>query len=151
MSEIVFAMESYDQLATEIKPLLPEHWAELAVHKDIPLDPNYERYRLGYEAGMILFMTVRKAEALIGYAIWVVNPHPHYQTHAWALNDIVWLHPDHRGQHLGFSFVKFWEKEFRSRDIAVVHVDTKTAAPQLLHLLHGCGYETSSVGVEKRL
>ena len=131
--------------------MLPEHWAELAVHKDIPLDPDYDFYERANTAGLLLIMTVRKSTNLIGYAIWVVKPHPHYKAHTWALNDIVWLHPDHRGLQIGRDFVKFWEREFNARNVAVIHVDTKTAVPQLLYLLSNCGYDQTSVGVEKRL
>lgn len=151
MSDIVFAVETYDQIIDEIKPILPEHWAELAVHKDIPLDPDYGFYERASMAGMLLFMTVRKAGALIGYAIWVVKAHPHYQRHTWALNDIVWLHPEHRGEKTGKALVAFWEGSLRVRGVAVVHVDTKIVAPQLLYLLKGCGYDVTGVALEKRL
>ena len=150
-SEAVFAVESYAQLVDEIKPLLPEHWAELAVHKDIPLDPDFGFYERAAATGSLIFMTVREAGALIGYAIWVVKPHPHYRKHIWALNDIVWLHPEHRGMSLGKNLVKFWETELRARNVAVIHVDTKLVAPQLLYLLQNTGYETTGVAVEKRL
>lgn len=146
-----FAVETYDQIIDEIKPMLPEHWLELAVHKDIPLDPDYDFYRKASEAKMLLFMTVRKESALIGYSIWVVKPHPHYQRHKWAINDIVWLHPQHRGMQLGRNFVTFWERKLRELNVAVIHVDTKLVAPQLLYLLQNSGYETTGVAVEKRL
>ena len=146
-----FAVETYDQIIEEIKPMLPEHWAELAVHKDIPLDPDFEFYRRAHEAGMLLFLTCRKEGALIGYAIWVVKTHPHYRAHTWALNDIVWLHPDHRGEKTGRAFVTFWEAEFTSRGVNVVHVDTKVAVPALFYLLKSCQYVTTSAGLEKRL
>lgn len=145
------AVETYEQIVDEIVPLLPQHWAELAVHKDIPLDPDYEVYARGADAGLIKFMTVRKEGALIGYAIWVVKPHPHYKGHAWALNDIVWLHPDHRRMHIGRAFVEFWEAMLTKWGVAVVHVDTKIVAPQLLYLLKGCGYDVTGVALEKRL
>lgn len=151
MSEIAFAIETYDQIIGEIKPMLPEHWLELAVHKDIPLDPDYEFYAKASAAGLLTFMTVRKEGALIGYAIWVVKAHAHYKAHTWALNDIVWLHPDHRGMSTGRALVAFWEAEFRARGVAVIHVDTKISTPQLLYLLRSCDYDTTGMAMEKRL
>ena len=151
LPEIVFAVETYGQLVDEIKPLLPEHWAELAVHKDIPLDPDFSFYERAAAAGSLLFMTVRKAGALIGYSIWVVKAHPHYRGHIWAINDIVWLHPEHRGMRIGRAFVAFWEAELKARGVAVVHVETKSAAPQLLYLLQETEYDPTTIGVEKRL
>ena len=148
---IHFSAETYDQIIDEIKPMLPEHWLELAVHKDIPLDPDYDFYKRANDAGLLLILTVRDEGALIGYAIWVVKNHPHYKTHSWALNDIVWLRPDHRGFKTGRAFVMFWEAEFTSRGVHVVHVDTKTAVPMLYHLLISSGYAETARGVEKRL
>ena len=138
--------------------MLPEHWLELAVHKDIPLDPDYGFYERANSAGMLTFMTARVNDSLtrindslIGYAIWVVKPHPHYKAHAWALNDIVWLHPAHRGKQTGYALVEFWETHFRHSGVAVIHVDTKIVAPQLLYLLKNKGYEVTGVALEKRL
>ena len=151
MSDIAFAVETYDEIIGEIKPMLPEHWAELAVHKDIPLDPDYAFYARANATGQLRFITVRKSGDLIGYAIWVVKRHPHYQMHTWALNDIVWLHPDHRGMALGRQLVNFWESKFTEWGVHVVHVDTKIVAPQLLYLLKGCGYDVTGVALERRM
>ncbi|MDE2096654.1 MAG: GNAT family N-acetyltransferase [Patescibacteria group bacterium] len=146
-----FAVETYAQVIDEIGPMLPAHWAELAVHKDIPLDPDFDFYKKADEIGLLEIMTVRKDGVLIGYALWVVKRHPHYKAHSWAINDIIWLRPDHRRENIGSSFIAFWEAEFRRKNVSVVHVETKIASTALMFLLMKNGYQATSAGVEKRL
>jgi GNAT superfamily N-acetyltransferase len=101
---------------------------------------------------------VREYEKLIGYAIFVVKPgkftpggHPHYQRHGWAMNDIIWLHPEHRNLGIGGQFVEYWEADLFARGIHVVHVNTKVSHPELAFLLKNCGYAKIEEGYEKRL
>lgn len=146
-----FAIESYDRVAEEIKMMLPAHWQELAVYKDIPLDPDYDLYRTLDRAGILKIFTARLDSELIGYSIFVVKRHPHYRGHSWAMNDIVWVHPSHRSAGVGGAFVLFWDAQFRHLGVDVVHVNAKVAEPALMYCLKSCGYATVECGLEKRL
>ena len=151
ISRIRFAAESYADIIGDILPLLPEHWAELAVHKDIPLDPAYEFYSEMDKIGALKIFTARKDGALIGYSIFVVRPrHAHYAI-GWAMNDIVWLHPDHRNEGVGTAFVGFWDAALRDLGVTLAHINAKVSHPALMYLLKKCGYVTIECGMEKRL
>lgn len=150
---IHFSIEPYAQLIDEIKPLLFEHWRELAVYQDIPLDPDYDFYEKANSSGMLTYYVAREGRALIGYAIFVVKPggHPHYRRHGWAMNDIVWIRPDRRNLGVGRQFAKYWESDLNDRGVHVVHVNAKTGHPELAMLLLNCGYAKIEEGYEKRL
>ena len=146
-----FAIETYDEIIDDIRPMLPEHWAELAVHKDIPLEPEWEFYRRSDEIGALKIFTARRDGELIGYSIFVVRPrHAHYNI-GWAMNDIVWLHPDHRNEGVGTKFVAFWDEKLRDLGATIVHVNVKVWHPALAFLLKKCGYAVIEAGYEKRL
>ena len=151
VGRVVFATENYDQIIDDLVILLPSHWAELAVHKDIPLDPDLDFYRIANQAGYIRAYTARLEGRLVGYSIFVVKKHPHYRGHKWALNDIVWIAPEHRKLGIGRAFVAHWDADLRADGVDVVHVNAKTAEPALSFLLSACGYGTTEVGLEKRL
>lgn len=149
--EFRFAVERYDEVVNDIQPLLPEHWAELAVHKDIPLEPEFHFYSAMDEAGALKIFTVRYEGALVGYSIFVVRPrHAHYAI-AWAMNDIVWLRPDRRNEGVGTAFVQFWDRHLFDFGVTIVHVNVKVAHPVLMYLLKSRGYATIECGMEKRL
>jgi GNAT superfamily N-acetyltransferase len=149
---IVYAKETYARVIDEIRPLLVEHWQELAVYKDIPLDPDWKLYEHLDGAGELIIYTARLDGALIGYSIFSIHRrHPHYAKLSYALNDIIWIHPDHRHQGFGRNFRDFWDKQLYALGMRLVVIDTKVSHPDLMFLLKNGGYTTRSAGLEKRL
>jgi GNAT superfamily N-acetyltransferase len=150
-TEIRFAVERYADVIEEGKPLLIEHWSELATYSDIPLDPEYEFYRKMDEVGALKIFTARKDGLLIGYSIFVIRPrHGHYHV-GYAINDIIIVRPEHRNMGVGTAFVAYWDGVLHDLGVTFVHIDTKINSPELLHLLTRCGYAPVTTGVEKRL
>jgi GNAT superfamily N-acetyltransferase len=146
-----FATERYRDVIGEGQSMLMAHWAELAVHKDIPLDPEYAFYEKMDDIGALRIYTVRSEGQLIGYSIFVVRPrHAHYNI-GWAMNDIVWLHPEHRNEGVGAAFVAFWDQELTALGVTLVHINAKVSHPALAYLLKKCGYVVIEAGYEKRL
>lgn len=149
---LTYQSEHYESVIDDIRPLLYQHWREIAVYPDIELDPDYAFYNAADKAGVLQIYTVRDDAALVGYAIFVLRKgHAHYQRTGWAMNDIVWLHPEHRRLGVGKALCDFWESDIRSRGISVVHVNSKVAHPALEMLLLACGYAQIEKGFEKRL
>jgi hypothetical protein len=153
-----FQKERYTEVIDDIKPLLVEHWRELATYQDIRLDPEYEFYRKSDELGLLHIYTVREQYLgqnhgdLIGYSIFFVRPsHHHYAGASWAMNDIVWIRSDRRQVGLGRQFVSYWDADLKKRGVDVVNVRAKVAQPALAFLLKDCGYEVIEAGYEKRL
>lgn len=146
-----FAVEKFADVIDQMKPLLDQHWAEIAVYPDIPLEPNYDFYKQADLVGLLRIYTVRQNGDIIGYSVFCVRPHVHYKNHSWAQNDVIWLHPDHRQQGIAQGLVRFWEDDLRLQGVSVVHVNAKTQHPALSFLLKSCGYNAVEVGFEKRL
>lgn len=134
-------VETYDSIVDDIRPLLEEHWRELALFQDdIPLDVNWDAYRRGYEAGIIKAYGARLDGKLIGYAIFqVIERHPHYR-HRFAINDVVWIAPEHRNMRVGSALCEFFEADLRKDGPIVIAIETKAHAPALAMLLQARGY-----------
>ena len=146
-----FTLEPYASVVDEIRPLLVEHWQELAVYPDIPLDPDYEIYKSLDRMGAMMIYTVRVDDALVGYAVYFTRKHLHYKQHTWAINDIVLIRDGYRNAGIGMKFFDFIEKDLKDRGVDVMHTSTKTMHPELAMLLRARQHNEVELGFSLRL
>ena len=119
--------EAFAPFLEEVKPLLPEHYSELALNQDrVPLSPQYDEYLHRDSLGMVMVVTVRDAGQLVGYFVGMIAPGLHYSTCLTLQLDIFWIHPDHRGQRGGVLLFKAVEKEAKRRGVQRMFVGSKT-------------------------
>jgi predicted acetyltransferase len=91
----------------ELKELFPLHYEELCVTKDFPLAPDYDAYKRLADARMLRCITARVGEELIGYIIFVVQPHLHYMTCKTAFEDIYFIRKEYRKGRVGIRLFKY--------------------------------------------
>lgn len=109
----------------ELKLIIPEHYDELCVTKDFPLMPDYEAFGRLYVAGMLRCMTVREDNQLIGYAIFLVQPHLHYKTCKTAFEDMYFLKKEYRKGRVGIRLFQFAEDVLKKDGVNRVIMHTK--------------------------
>lgn len=120
------APESFSQFLEEVKPMLPLHYAELALDQDVvPLSPQYDEYLRRDALGMVLCVAMRDAGELVGYFVGFVAPGLHYSTCLTLQLDIFWLRPDHRGKGGGTILFKAVEAEAKRRGVQRMFVGSK--------------------------
>jgi GNAT superfamily N-acetyltransferase len=149
--DVAIAKESWFAVVDELKPILHEHWEELALYSDIPLDPEYELYETLETTGMLSFYSVRRSGELVGYAIFFVRRSPHYRTVLWAISDIILIRKPFRNFGVGNKLFDFFEDDLRQQGAKVVHVMTKASHPELAALARKRGYMHSETNFSKRL
>lgn len=119
-------VESFTETLEYLKPLFPQHYAELALNQDkVPLSPRYEAYLKADAAGEIIFVTLRERGEIAGYFIGFVAPGLHYSTCLTLQMDIFWVHPAHRGNRGGFTLFKAVEREAKCRGVQRMFVGSK--------------------------
>ena len=109
----------------ELRDILPAHYDELCVTKDFPLVPDYEAYGRLSVAGMLRCITCRADGELIGYAIFIVQPHLHYRTCLTAFEDIYYLKPEYRLGRTGIRLFQYAERVLRSIGVDRIIMHTK--------------------------
>lgn len=119
-------------LELEVKPLLEAHWEEIAHFKDIPLAVSWEAYRSLESRQQLHIYTVRALEPgavgpLVGYAVYFVRPHPHYFTTLMAVQDVLYLDPDLRGEGVGAALIAFADQGLAAAGVKVVYHHVKLA------------------------
>lgn len=132
----------------EMRPLLQQHYDEIAHYKDIPLEPDVEGYKRIEELGNLRMFTVRDDNELIGYSIFFIKHNLHYKSSIQAIQDIVFIRKDRRGQ--GREFLQWCDNELKSEGVDVVYHHVK-AAHNFGPLLVRQGYELVDYIYGKRL
>lgn len=128
-------------LFDEVFPLLLSHYQEVAHYKDIPLDPDWEKYLKLEEMEMLRIFTAREVDGkLCGYAVFFIHPNPHYRTSIQANQDVLYIDPSKRG--FGKEFIPWCDEMLRAEGVHVVYHHLK-AKPHLdfSPLLERIGYE----------
>lgn len=123
---ITYQVEIYHDIEPELIKLYPEHYEELGVSKDFPLDPDYLRYDKLANAGILYCYTCREDAELIGYIIFVIQTALHYKTCMVAHEDIYYLRKDKRKGRLGIKMFQFAEEELSKMNVNRVVYGTKT-------------------------
>lgn len=125
-----FQEEKVKDILPEISDLLEAHWEEVAWYKDkVPLKPDYDRYLQMEELGMVHAATVRYDGELVGYDINFVAPSLHHSSTVYASNDIIFLHPLHRGGGTALKLIAFAEEKLKEMGVSVVSLNMKVDKP----------------------
>ncbi len=136
----VISEETFAELWADAPDLLISHWHEIAAFKDIPLSVDVARYEALERNGALRIVTARVDGALVGYAVFIVATHGHYQGSTQAMQDVFYVHPDYRGIRLGLKLIKVSEALLRAAGCQVVHQHVKCEHPELGGLLEHQGY-----------
>jgi GNAT superfamily N-acetyltransferase len=126
LAVLTAAPEAFPAFLEEVKPLLPAHYAELALDQDdVALNPQYDEYLRRDALGSVLCIAMRDAGELVGYFVGFVTPGLHYATCLTLQLDIFWLRPDHRGKGGGTILFKAVEAEAKRRGVQRMFVGSK--------------------------
>jgi ribosomal protein S18 acetylase RimI-like enzyme len=146
------AVEPLSAIKEECKSLIESHWRETTAWEDILLDPDWNVYDHLEKANIIVIYTVRNEEnKLVGYSVFFVRKNPHYKQHTWALNDMIWVHPDYRDGKIGRRLAKFWEEDLKKRGVDVIHVTALITHPALGFVLKCEKYKSVDIVYQKRI
>lgn len=134
----------------EMTDLFGEHYQEIAHFKDIALEPDELAYFKLAGAGAIRVYTVRDAGELVGYAMFILRPNPHYRSSLTAVQDVLYLKPAYRRGRTGITLIRVSETRLRAEGVQVVyhHVKRTNRVGELLARL---GYDLVDQVYAKRL
>jgi hypothetical protein len=114
---ITFQQEPPEPFAQQAIELFKKHYEEIGERQDvIKLDPDIVRYKQMYKNGSMEIHTVRDNDKLIGYSIWFISNHIHYQKSVTASSDVVYIVPDYRKGILGYKFIKWTTEKIKERN-----------------------------------
>jgi len=136
---LVFASESIADTWDEAAPLVRAHQLEVGHLPINDFAPDKERYIAMERAGLVVLYTARDAGGkLVGYQVFLVSPHQHYTGILTALQDLIYMAPEHRGIK-SIRFIMYADLELGSLGVKMIsrHSPAKN---------HGFGTTLSRMG-----
>lgn len=138
---ISFQEERLSECLDEAKPLLVQHWEEIARNKEkIPLSPDYDRYFLLERAQKLCVCTARDDSKLVGYATYVYDRQINYPV-LWAEANVLYLDPQSRRPRAAHRLLEFAEESLKRRGVRVMHSGVKNEHPALGRVLEALGHK----------
>ena len=125
VTNIVYANEDPATFVDELQHILQEHYDELCVTKDFPLAPDYLAYGRLAVNGMLRCVTCRAEGNLIGYIIFIVQPHLHYMSCKTAFEDIYFLRKEFRQGRTGIRLFQYAEDVLKQDGVNRIIMHTK--------------------------
>lgn len=145
---IKMTVEKVMEAKAEIEALLPHHYDELTLHKEIAkLEPDWNLYRRAEESGSLFFLAVREDGKLVGYAVFFIKQNLHYKGMRTASNDVLFLASEYRQGSTGLKLIKSFERELKQREVDLIlcHAKQGTVLGELLITI-GYGVEDIILG-----
>ena len=125
VTSIVYASEDLSEFVDELQHILNEHYDELCVTKDFPLLPDYEAYGRLTVNNMLRCITCRAEGNLIGYVMFIVQPHLHYMTCKTAFEDLYFVKKEFRRGRIGIKLFQYAEDVLRQEGVNRIIMHTK--------------------------
>lgn len=143
-----FRRESVAECWDESIALMVGNHAETGFMRPEDFKPDRSRYQAMFDLGILSLFTVRIFGALIGYALFVVSIHLHYSDTIWALQDVLYVKPEHRGR-TAIRFIRWQDDELAADgvDLCYRHVSERNDYSRTLLRM---GYELGERGYIKR-
>jgi predicted acetyltransferase len=128
MKTLVYEDTDFFKFLPEMQKLYPLHYDELSVTKEVPLEPDYDAYRRMADAGMLRCIICRVDEEVIGYIIFIIQPHLHYKSCMSAFEDVYFIKKEYRKGRVGIKLFQYAEKVLKHIGVKRVSMHTKVHA-----------------------
>lgn len=108
--------------------------------------PSKERYLSLENVHMTSLFTAREEGKLVGYALFITCAHLQYSNTIWAQQDVMWMHPEHRGI-ASVNFIQYVDQTLKSDNVDVVlrHVNVMRDYSRTLERMGYKPVETSYI------
>jgi hypothetical protein len=119
VSGVIFQQEEFSQeLANEILPFSDAHFREVCGLDGGQVQVNVSEYEQLASLGKLRIFTARNGK-LIGYAVFVVHPHPHYSVLA-ATQTLLYLRPEERQGWRGLMFLRSCDEKLEAEGVRII-------------------------------
>ena len=146
-----FKITDIDRWMLDIEHLIEQHYQELTLDRDVmTLAPSWSIYRKRIADGTMVATGISLDGKLIGYCVWFLSSHLHYENNLVANNDVLFIAAEHRKGMLGIKFIKYQEQVLQELGVSKVLWHVKLAR-DFRKILHRLGYHDEDIIVGRAL
>ena len=122
--------ESIKDIKEEMLPLLVLHKEEVAPYDFLELNPAWDLYDAGEDAGSFVVYTVRDDGVLVGYLAYLINQSLHYQDERFAYADVIFLQDAYRHSYTANDLLTYAEADLTDNyGVTMMLLHMKVKAP----------------------
>ena len=132
---MIFQRETLFDVIEEAQPLLQLHHAEMTPHP-LVLSPRWDQYNEVERQGALVLLTARDEGKLVGYSLYFIGQHRHFDSLKVAENDLLYVAEPHR--HKAAWFLRYAEKTLKT--LGVGHISYHCGKNNLSAILERLGY-----------
>jgi hypothetical protein len=112
----------------EAMPFFKAHWKEIGMFKDkMEFFPDEDLYEQLNKLDAVKLYTVRDGTELVGYAVYLLNGHPHYMTTIMAMNDAYYVRPEYRKGTIAIKLLALAERKLKESGAQFITMRSKVA------------------------
>ena len=109
-----------------IKELLTSNWEEVENYQEqVQLAPDWDKYLLLEEMGLLGIYTVRRSEELVGYAVIFADYNLHFSNDVFAKIETIYIERTQRLFGVASKFIDCIVDNLTLRNVSVVTVSSK--------------------------
>ena len=125
------------------------HWEEVS-QMPFDYDPDWPRYQLLNELGLIKVFIARFDGNVIGYNTYYVTTHLQNKNYAIAVQDTLFVHPAHRNGSVGIKLITLAENKLNEMGVNLI-IQTVATAVDISALFERLGYQDFERSMIKHL
>jgi GNAT superfamily N-acetyltransferase len=125
MSQLLYEDVPPLNFLDELKQIFPVHYEELCVTKEYELEPDYDTYKRLADCNWLRCITCRCDGELIGYIVFIIQPHLHYKSCLTATEDIYYVKKEYRKGRVGLRLFMYAEQVLKGLGVNRVVMHTK--------------------------
>lgn len=119
--EAVYFCENLEGVRADLEQLLTQHGRDVALFKDEPRQPDWDKYATAEGMGRLRIFTARVAGELIGSCAFLLTRNLHYKSSLQAAQEVFVLAPEHRTGPIAAHLTLFADRQLRDEGVQAVY------------------------------
>jgi GNAT superfamily N-acetyltransferase len=118
-SNTIAKLDSFKANLEQLKDFFAIQWEETIFPdaKEV-LNPDYDLYLGAEENDLLIFLSLKDKEKLVGYFLGFKARTPHSKDETYVMQDSLFIHPDYRGGGGGIKLIRKLEEECKAQGIS---------------------------------
>jgi ribosomal protein S18 acetylase RimI-like enzyme len=150
--KVVIGRQLFFKCMHEMAPLFLQEWEEAIgdAHTEQELDIDWEKYIQLEMSGLLVMITARVDDKIVGWVITIIHPHLHFKSTLYGLTDSFYVLPEYREHPLVEELVDEYEVQMIEAGVKRINI-ASAPWPWLLKALKKLNYRKTECILAKWL